>query len=217
MIINGHEIKAAIFDVDGTLLDTMGEWHTVGERYLKSLGYEPEPNLGDILFTKTSVTSAEYMIENYGLDKSVEEIQKAINGFVENMYYNYADFKPGARQFIDMLRAEGVPMAIASSTDGHCLRAAMERLGCIDYFTGIFSCGDLGTTKKEPDVFMMALESVGAVPEETWVFEDGLYAMETAKKAGFKLFGVYDEESHGDQDAIKAISDIYIREFTEIL
>lgn len=217
MKINGHEMKAAIFDVDGTLLDTMGEWHDVGARYLMSLGIEPEPNLGDILFTMTSITSAEYMIENYGLDKSVEEIQRGINSIVENMYFNYADFRPGAREYLEKLRAEGIPMAITTSTDGYCVRAALERLGCLDYFQAVLSCADLKTSKKKPDIFFTALESLGAQPEDTWVFEDGLYAIETAKTAGFRILGIYDNQSEADQPAIKTNSDVYINEFTELL
>lgn len=217
MEIKGYEMKAAIFDVDGTLLDTMDEWHDVGARYLTAMGIEPEPNLGDKLFNKTSITSAEYMIEKYGLNMTVDQVRDGINKTVEGMYFQRVGFRQGAREYLDKLIAEGVPMAIVTSTDGYCIRGAMERLGYLDKFVAVFSAADLGTSKKQPDIFYTALESLGSKPSETWVFEDGLYAMETAKKEGFRILGIYDEISRDDQDAIKEISDIYIKEFTELL
>lgn len=208
------EMKGIIFDVDGTLLDTMGIWTDSGARYLKSIGIDAEEGLGDKLFTMTAEGGAAYIKENYNLKESVGEIKKGIVAMVENAYYEYADFKPGAKELLEELHKKNIPMTIASSTDSHLIKAVMDRLGYTGYFRGIFSCSDYNTTKSEPDIFYEAIKVMGTEPFNTWIFEDGLYSILTGKKAGFNTVGVYDEVSHKDQDEIKKNADIYVEDLT---
>lgn len=209
-------IKGAIFDVDGTLLDTMPVWTDSGARYLKTLGIEAEPGLGDILFTMTVEMGAEYLKENYRLPQPVPEIRKGINSMVEQYYFDEADFKPGARRLLDKMKAAGIPMSIATSTDRYCIRAAFDRLGYTDCFEAILTCTEVGASKSEPKIFYEAARAMGTPPEETWLFEDGLYSMRTAKKEGFKIVGVYDAVSEADQDDIRTLSDIYVKNLGQL-
>jgi len=208
-------IKAAIFDVDGTLLDTMPVWTTSGVRYLRSLGIEAESDLPEILFKMTVDMAALYMKETYGLSQSVEEICRGVLDLVEGFYREEATFKPGARELLEELKEAGVPMAIATSTHKHCILAAFDRLGYTAYFDGILTCPEMGTHKSEPDIFFEAARIMNVKPEETWVFEDGLYAVKTAKKAGFKTVGIYDEVSKADQQELEALSDRYVKDLGE--
>lgn len=204
-------IKGAIFDVDGVLLDTMHVWTDAGARYLASLGKEAEPRLGDKLFTMTVDMGAVYVKEKYELTQPLDEIIRGINGVVEDYYYNHAPFKPGARELLEQLKAAGVPMTVASSTGKSYLLAAFDRLGYTDCFDDIFSCVELETSKSEPGIFFRACETMGTAPEHTWLFEDGLYSIKTAKAAGFKTVGVYDAVSAHEQDEIRETADIYVK------
>jgi len=203
-------IKAAIFDVDGTLLDTMPVWTTSGVRYLKSLGIEADPGLPETLFKMTVDMAAMYMKETYHLTQSPEEICRGVLDLIEGFYFEEAPFKPGARELLEELKEAGIPMTIATSTHKHCILAAFDRLGYTEYFDAILTCPEMGTHKSEPDIFFEAARLMNVEPNETWVLEDGLYAVKTAKKAGFKTVGIYDEVSKADQEELKALSDIYV-------
>lgn len=210
-------IKGVIFDVDGTLLDTMPVWTDSGARYLASQGIEAEPGLGNKLFSMTVEMGAKYLKAHYDLPHALEEIEAGINGCVENFYFTEADFKPGARELLEKLKAAGIPMSVATSTDKYCILAAFDRLGCTDYFDAILTCGEVGASKSEPKIFFEAARIMGTEPSETWLFEDGLYSIKTARAAGFKTAGVYDAVSEADQEEIKRMADIYLadlREFT---
>lgn len=203
-------IKGAIFDVDGTLLDTMPVWTTAGVRYLQTLGIEAEPGLAETLFSMTVDMAAGYMKEKYDLQQTPEEICRGVINMVEDYYRHHADFRTGARELLEQLRNAGIPMTIATSTNLHCILAAFDRLGYTDYFDAILTCPEMGTHKSEPDIFYEAARIMETEPSETWVFEDGLYAIKTAKNAGFKAVGIYDEASKADQEEIKTWSDKYV-------
>lgn len=208
-------IKGVIFDVDGVLLDTMPVWTDSGARYLASLGIEAEPHLGDKLFCMTVEMGAEYLKEHYSLPYTIAEIKAGINGCVEQYYFTEAGFKPGARELLEKLKAAGVPVTIATSTDKYCILAAFDRLGYTDYFDAILTCGEVGASKSEPKIFYEAARIMGTEPSETWLFEDGLYSIKTAKAAGFKTVGIYDSVSEKDQAEIRALADIYLESLND--
>ena len=210
------EMKAVIFDVDGTLLDTMPIWSESGATYLKSIGVEPEEGLGEKLFTMTTDGGAVYLKDTYNLEQSLNEIKEGITAIVSEAYRNYADFKPGAKELLLEMKSKGIPMTVASSTERHLLNMVLGRLGVADYFEEILSCGDMKTTKNEPDIFYKAVEIMGSEVENTWIFEDGLYAIKTGVREGFPVVGVYDKVSYKDQKEIKAYSDIYVSNLEEL-
>ena len=210
------EMKAVIFDVDGTLLDTMPIWSESGATYLKSIGVEPEEGLGEKLFTMTTDGGAVYLKDTYNLEQSLNEIKEGITAIVSEAYRNYADFKPGAKELLLEMKSKGIPMTVASSTESHLLKMVLGRLGVADYFEEILSCGDMKTTKNEPDIFYKAVEIMGSEVENTWIFEDGLYAIKTGVREGFPVVGVYDKVSYKDQKEIKAYSDIYVSNLEEL-
>ena len=210
------KIEGAIFDVDGTILDSMPTWNHVCEKLLISEGIEPEPGLGDKLFAVTVEMGAEYMKENYPLDHyTVQEIMDKVNNMMEEFYKTEAEFKLGAKELIVKLHKAGVKLTVASSTAEYCVEAAFKRLGILDYFQGLFSCATIGVTKDKPDIFFMARQLMDTDTEKTWVFEDGLYSIKTAKAEGFKIVGVYDAVSEKDQEDIKKYSDIYLKDIRE--
>lgn len=214
--INQKEMRGAIFDVDGTLLDSMPTWHDVGARFLASLGIEAEPDLGDILFAETTESGAEYMIRRYHLSMTKGEVAEGIIAQMDAYYRNEVRPKPGAVSLLRTLQELRIPAAVVTSTEGRCIQDAFSRLEMNAYFCRIFSAQDLHTTKKERDIWDMASETLGVPAGQTVVFEDGLYAIETAGELGYRTAGVYDRISETDQKQIRSKADFYIPDLREV-
>ena len=210
-------IKGAIFDVDGTLLDSMGIWKDVGVRYLNSIGIEAEPDLGNILFTMSIQEGAQYVKEHYHLSQETDEIEQNVLDIISDYYKETAPLKSGAVELLEKLRNSNIPMTIASSNNKKEIEMAFERLEIAKYFDRIFTCEEAGAGKTKPDIYLQAAEYLGSRPEETLVFEDVIHAVRTAKKAGFQVIGIYDEASKDDQEEIQREADCYCREWRELM
>ena len=136
-----------IFDVDGTILDSMGIWMNVGELYLKDMGIKAEPNLGEILFEMTMNEGAEYIQKKYNLNLTTEEICTGINNRVYKFYEKEAMPKPKVIDFIEQAYENKIPMTIATSTDRPMIEAAFKRLHIDKYFKKIFTTTEVGHGK----------------------------------------------------------------------
>ena len=205
-------IGGAIFDVDGTLLDSSAVWDDAGAKYLASIGITAEEGLGRKLFEMSLDEGAVYMKETYHLQQSREEILADVLQVVEDFYYDEAPLKEGAADFVRSLADRGIPMVIASSSKKEHIEAALKHLGIRHHFRKIFTCNEVGIGKHNPKIFLEAAEFLGSTPEDIWVFEDGLYAMKTAKSAGFRVLGVYDEASSGDWEEIEKTADLAMKD-----
>ena len=207
-------LTGAIFDFDGTLLDSMFIWDTIGEDYLRTLGKEPHENLKETFMTLTLEEAAEYYREHYKVTLSVTEIVDSINAMVEGIYRTKVTLKPGVAEYLRLLKESGVKMCVATVTDRYLVEDTLERLGILHYFSEIFTCAEVGYGKDKPIIYQKALEHLGTAKEETFVFEDSLFALETAKAEGFPTVGVYDmHESR--QEEMKRLADCYVRSFEE--
>ncbi|MBR3879903.1 MAG: HAD family phosphatase [Clostridia bacterium] len=205
-------INGAIFDLDGTLLDSMFIWDTFGEEYLRTLGKDPKENLTETFKTFTLEQAAEYYREHYGVTLSVEEIVDGVNEMVAEIYRTKVTLKDGVRAFLEGLRAQGVKMCVATVTDRAIVEDVLVSLGIRDFFVEILTCAELGCNKETPHIYRAALEVLGTKKDETVVFEDALHALITAKKDGFKVAAVYDRhERH--QTQMKENGDYYITNY----
>lgn len=207
-------IKGAIFDLDGTLLDSMHIWNNMGERYLRSIGYEPRENLNDTFRTLSLYQAACYYISEYGVDLSVDEIMNGINNMIEKYYRNEAVLKAGAAEFLKKLNDNGVKMCIATATDKYLVEAALKHCGISEYFSDIFTCTSVGHGKDEPVIYREALKHLDTDKSETVVFEDSFYALRTAKKDGFITAAIFDSYEK-NQSELKALADFYITNYTD--
>ena len=207
-------IKGAIFDLDGTLLDSMFIWDTIGEEYLRSLGKEPREDLKETFMTLTLEEAAEYYREHYGVTLSVKEIVDGVNSMVEQTYRTKVTLKPGIAEYLAWLKGNGVRMCVATVTDRYLVEETLERLGVRHYFSEIFTCAEVGFGKDKPIIYQKAMGHLETEKRDTYVFEDMLFALNTAKTDGFPTVGVYDRhEVH--QDELKALSDYYVLDFTD--
>lgn len=209
-------ITGAVFDVDGTLLDSMKIWEHAGEMYLSRLGIRSGPQLDRILYPLSIEEGAAYLREHYGLAQTEQEIAEGISETVKDFYCCQVKPKPGAIGFLEMLHARGIPMAAATSCDRQAVEGAFDRLGMSWFFRGIFTCAQAGAGKSRPDVYELALEALdGAKRGSTWVFEDAFFAARTAGEAGFPVVGVYDSYSASSQQRLIEAADYYMKDFSD--
>ncbi len=207
-------LEGAIFDLDGTILDSMPIWDTIGEDYLRSQGKEPKENLKETFKTFSLEQAAEYYRENYGVTLSVSEIIDGVNKMIENYYVDTVSLKVGVKAFLEKLKANNVKMCIATVTDKYLVEAALKRLGVRDYFSKIFVCSEVGHSKEEPHIYREAQKHLGTSKSKTAVFEDALYALKTAKSDGFITVGVFDIHEE-NQEKLKKTADCYIENYSE--
>ena len=201
----------AIFDMDGTLTDSMGYWNRLADEYLTRRGLPPlSPELKEESIALTMEGTANLFIREHGLTEKPEQICAEINGLMEEHYRADVPLKPGAAAFLRRLKAAGCKMCVASSTAPRLIDICLRRLGVRDCFEFVLSCEEVGEGKNKPTVYLEAARRLGGTPERTVIFEDILVAARTAKKAGFSLGIIYDANSDAEQEQLKALADCYI-------
>lgn len=198
--------------MDGTLVDSMGYWKRLAGEYLASHGVTEIP--GDILEKikpMTMTESAALFIQEFGLPGTPESVTKDMNNMMNEHYRRDIPLKPGVKEYLNRLKEKGVCMCVASATAEPLMEACLTRLGVRDDFEFLLSCETVGAGKKQPDVYLESIRRMGAEPSETAVYEDALYAAQTAKNAGFYVMGVQDEstaqcwepENEADPDSVR--------------
>jgi HAD superfamily hydrolase (TIGR01509 family) len=205
--------KYAIFDMDGTLIDSMVFWKNLATEYLTSKGILQIP--ADILEQIKPMTmseSAALFRREFGLTGDVEA---QMNEMMEDHYRNDIPLKPGVWEYLENLHRQGVRMCVASATAEHLMESCLTRLGVRQYFEYLLSCETVGAGKRSPLVYQEAARRLGVVPGQIAVYEDALYAVQTAKAAGFHVVGVYDDSAAGSWQAIEQESDEVILNWEE--
>ena len=205
--------KYAIFDMDGTLIDSMVFWKNLATEYLTSKGILQIP--ADILEQIKPMTmseSAALFRREFGLTGDVEA---QMNEMMEDHYRNDIPLKPGAWEYLENLHRQGVRMCVASATAEHLMESCLTRLGVRQYFEFLLSCETVGAGKRSPLVYQESARRLGTVPGEIAVYEDALYAVQTAKTAGFHVVGVYDDSAADSWQAIEQESDEVILNWEE--
>jgi len=216
-VLDLSKFEGAIFDVDGTLLDSMFKWQEVEEAYIVQLGKTPEPDFKDTLRYLSQTEVADYFMEHYGIDKTMLAISREKNKMIEPFYFNEVELKSGVRDLLELLKSYGIKMCIATASDKYLVDAGMERTGILKYFAKTFSCVDEETSKSVPDIFIRAAEFLGTPLDKTIVFEDALHAITSAKKAGFTVVAIYDDSMANQQTEINQLADYHYDDWNDFL
>lgn len=208
-----EKIKGAIFDLDGTLVDSLGVWsecwEEFGKRFLNGDKFQPTDDEEKAVRTKTLKASMEYIYSIYKFGENPEVLYEIFMDVLENYYATKVQVKEGVAEFLEYCRKNNIKMCIASATDIRLIKVALKHCGIDKYFIGILSCADIGKGKEFPDIYLKAMEVLKTEREETCVFEDSSVAITTAAKSGFKTVGIYDKHNFGHEE-IKRIADEYI-------
>lgn len=214
------KIKAAIFDVDGTLVDSLFLWDVLwkafGKKYLNDESFSPSQEDDKKVRTLPLKDAMELIHKNYSIGESGAELLGFANQMMIEFYSNSVKLKSGVREFLEHLKDGGAKMCIASATAPELLSVAMKHCDIEKYFLKVFSCGAIGKGKDKPDIFLMAADYLKVAPEDIWVFEDSLVAIETATEIGMKTVAIYDKYNFG-QDRMKEIATEYISESESLL
>ena len=208
-------IKGVIFDIDGVLLDSLGIWDDLGARYLMSIGVQPEEGLNEILFSMSMEQGSSYLNEHYHLQKSDAQVHMGITQMIEDFYFFEVLPKPGAKEILEFFKAKGIKMTAATSSPRIHVEKALERNGMLKFIDKLFTNTEVGASKHEPKIYNEAAAFLGTKPCEILVFEDSLYALKTAKDAGFVTVGVYDIKGEPDQEGVKNTGDHYVTDLND--
>jgi len=201
------KLRGIIFDVDGTLLDSMGMWSELDRVFLRENGIDPPHDISDIVKKMTVEMSSAYFVERFKLDMTPEDVKNRVEELAAEAYRTHLPLKNGAKDFLAAAAERGIPMAVASANYPGLLDAAFRRLGIDGFFRTVLTPGEQLAGKHAPDIYLEAARLLGSEPAETAVIEDALHAAETAKAAGFYTVGFRDVSSRQDWDALAAICD----------
>lgn len=204
----------AIFDMDGTLVDSMKYWKNLAAEFLKMHGgWEITPEIREKIKPMTMEQSAALFIERFGIESTPDKIADEMNDMMASHYRLDVKLKEGIREYLKALSEKGVKMCVASATAKPLMEACLKRLGVLEYFEFLLSCEDIGVGKNSPDIYLKAAERFKTDTKETAVYEDAFYAVQTAKQAGFYVIGVYDENAARNWEKIKSVADETIKDW----
>ena len=213
-----YDFDAAIFDMDGTLLDTMPYWRYTTLEFMLA----HQLPVSDALLTRMYKTSSRKLVmevsERYGLGLDRWAVVAETEGYMTRHYLHDAHLKcPSVPAFLDKLKGAGARMCVATGSPRPFARNGLRRLGLLEYFDFVTDNYEGPFTKDRPGYFIHLAKRLGAVPERCWVFEDALYAMQSAKAAGLRVCAIEDDSQLSDRAAIRALADVYIRDYAELM
>lgn len=210
------EFKGAIFDLDGTVLDSMGLWHKVDVQFFVSRGMDVPEGYIQAISPLGTYNAAVYTKKTYNIKESVEEIIREWQDTAKKEYSKNVKLKPHAKEYILSLKEKGLRLAVATASDKEMFEECLKKYGIFEAFDFFTMVNEVGRGKGFPDIYLHTAEKMGVKPQECMVFEDILTGLTSAKSAGFYCVGMYDKSSVKDTEEIKKIADKFIFDFEEM-
>lgn len=205
-----HEFKGAIFDMDGTLLDSMPVWKRLTQGYLKQFGVHITDQDYAVTEGFSQPQVAQYFADRYPELPDAQSLMDGMDRLISARYEAIAKPKEGVLDFLKGLRRRGVKMAIATLTARRHAEKALRDRDMLDYFEFMLTIEDVGISKREPDIYLQAAARMGLEPAECTVFEDAPYACATARRAGFRVCGMVEPAYAAGEDELRASSDLIV-------
>ncbi|MCR5685727.1 MAG: HAD family phosphatase [Lachnospiraceae bacterium] len=212
-----ENISAVIFDLDGTLIDSMWMWRTIDLEFLGARGIELPDDLQESVAGMSFSETAVYFKERFGLKEDTDEIKRIWNEMAMDIYTHRVPFKPGAREFLNRIKAMGLKTGIATSNSIELLTAVLEALGVRPLFDEIHTSCEVERGKPCPDIYLLTAQRLGVEPSRCLVFEDIIQGIEAGHAAGMKVCAVFDDFSKNDNEAKRAAADFYIEHYDEVI
>ena len=208
-------IKACIFDMDGTLVDSLGMWSDIDRRFFARYGMDTPADYEKKINHMSFLEMAQFTKEEYQIPDSVETIMELWTEWSKEEYESEIQAKSGAQELLQFLKEQGIPLSLATTNRKELYEPCLRRNHLYSYFDHIMNVNEINSAKSEPKIYQLLAAKMNVKSEETLVFEDILIAVNTAHQAGFKVAAVYDKRNERDQQKIKTLSDFYFKSFLE--
>lgn len=212
-----NQLDAVIFDLDGTLVDSMWVWEKVDETFLGQLGIEVPSDMNKDLEGKSFTETAIYFKERFKLEMSVEEIKQSWNEMGWEFYTHQVPLKKGVKEFLEFLSEQGIKMGIATSNSIELVRAVLKALDIERYFGQIRTSCEVGRGKPFPDIYLKVAEDLQVDPSRCLVFEDIPNGVRAGKNAGMTAWGVLDRQEAALWEETKDLADDHITDYHEAI
>ncbi len=206
-------LRGAIFDLDGTLVDSMGVWHRIDDEFLGRRGFPADETYKQAVKTMKYETAAHYTIERYHLSESPEEVMAEWDSMALHEYRYNIKCKPGVAEFLRCLKSQGIKIALATVSHRALLEAVLKGNDIFDLFDVLTDVSQVSRGKEEPDLYLLAAMQMGLKPQECMVFEDVLLGINSAKRGGFYTCGVKDHSSEDEEMEIRKAADYFVESF----
>jgi HAD superfamily hydrolase (TIGR01509 family) len=208
-------VKAVIFDFDGTLFDTLDVWSEATVKLLGKYNIELTQEVYDVLDKLTLDQGIAWCIDTFQIDTTLEDLVSEYEEIIEKAYAHSVKPQKGAIEALEYLKKHNIPMVIASASKTNWIQSALENHHLSYYFQKIYSCHEYSTNKSSPFIYQKAAEDLGLCPKDIAVVEDTLYALQTAKAAGFISTAVFEpHERHKAQ--IEELADLYLSSLADL-
>lgn len=208
--------QAVIFDLDGTLVDSMWMWKAIDIEYLGRFGYECPPDLQKVIEGMSFTETACYFKERFRIDCPIEEIKKDWVRMSIEKYKNEVPFKEGAEEFLNYVKKKGLPMGIATSNGREMVDAVLDSLNAAKYFDHITIGCEVAHGKPAPDIYLNVAAQLGAIPENCLVFEDVPAGICAGKAAGMTVVAIDDQFSREMRREKEQLADCFIEHYPEL-
>lgn len=210
-------IEGAVFDLDGTLLDSSWVWEKVDEKFLGDRGFQVPDDYVDEISPLGAERAAVYTIERFGLNEDKDDIVREWIEMAKKEYATEVVCKPYAKEFLEELHKLNIKMAVATSSDRELFMKTLEREGILKYFQKIVTVDEVERGKGYPDIYEEAARRIKVNPHKCLVFEDILAGVTGASLGEFNVVAVFDEKSKHNWEKIKSISKCSINDYKELL
>jgi HAD superfamily hydrolase (TIGR01509 family) len=208
--------QTALFDMDGTVLDSMGCWRELNVAYAQSLHIPITPQLRAELLTLSGTQFVRYFQEHFGVKTDLDDVFARAHAAMLPQYRRGLPEKPGAKAYLERLRVRGVQRVLATATPTELARVALDHSGLTPYFDLVTTTQMIGLEKSDPAFWLAVARRAGASPASCTVYEDVLYAAEGARRAGMDVIAIEDETNARDRDALRALSLRMIASYDEL-
>ena len=210
-------IEGAVFDLDGTLLDSSWVWEKVDEKFLGDRGFQVPDDYVDEISPLGAERAAVYTIERFGLNEDKDDIVREWIEMAKKEYATEVVCKPYAKEFLEELHKLNIKMAVATSSDRELFMKTLEREGILKYFQKIVTVDEVERGKGYPDIYEEAARRIKVNPHKCLVFEDILAGVTGASLGEFNVVAIFDEKSKHNWEKIKSISKYSINDYKELL